>query len=202
MSNSTKLKRHTPISDDILIADTLKIQTIPDPAKVIVQRSASVTDRKMATFGKNFKKAFGVDLPLQVCSKAVSDDGSVTVVCTTPYTWIVLSDTQNAKTIADWVQKTAAQKIVITASEMTDQYICLDIKGPKARALLAKGCAVDLSPEVFAEHHSIRTLLAQANVVIWHTDPNDFRILFDISLSDYLGHWLKGAAAEFSLPVL
>ncbi|VAV95427.1 hypothetical protein MNBD_ALPHA02-1188, partial [hydrothermal vent metagenome] len=43
------------------------------------------------------------------------------------------------------------------------------------------------------------TLLAQANIMIWRHGKDSFRILFDVSLSDYLWHWLEGAAAEFAI---
>ncbi|PCJ38599.1 MAG: hypothetical protein COA81_12675 [Alphaproteobacteria bacterium] len=69
-------------------------------------------------------------------------------------------------------------------------------------ALLAKGCALALSGDVFTVKDVASTLLAQANIMIWRHGKDSFRILFDVSLSDYLWHWLKGAAAEFVIAYL
>lgn len=197
MSDPVKLKRSMPLEGCTISHDGLIIRSVPDIAKIILQRSNNVTDSEMEVFGQKFDQTFGPELSQQVCRKTVSKDGTITAHCLNPTIWIILCDDQDVGTITGWFEA-AAQEATITTSEITDQYICLDIEGRHAQALLAKGCALDLSSESFSENHVVRTLLAQTNIVLWRNKEDGYRILFDVSLSDYLWLWLKGAATEFS----
>lgn len=199
MSETFKLARKRPLEGYEIAYDGLTIRPVQDRGKIMLQRSNKVIDSEMEALGLKFSQTFGVALPLQVCRKSVSNDGAVSVLCINSNSWMILCDNDDdVRAITDWVEK-MAQGMTIKATVMTDQNICLDIDGHRARMLLAKGCALDLLDENFFEDHVARTLLSQANIVIWRNNKDGFRILFDVCLSGYLWLWLEGAAAEFAI---
>jgi len=78
----------------------------------------------------------------------------------------------------------------------------VDVAGERARDVLAKGCSIDLHPRVFTPGRCAQTLLARANVIVWHLGENlydgGFRVLTGASFADYLADWLTDAAAEYA----
>ena len=77
----------------------------------------------------------------------------------------------------------------------------VDLAGPRVVDLLAKGCSVDLHPRAFPAGRCAQTLLARANVLLWHLgEPlrdGGFRVLTGTSYAGYLADWLIDAAAEY-----
>jgi len=69
--------------------------------------------------------------------------------------------------------------------------------GADARALLAKGCALDLHAAAFRSGACAQTLLAKAQVILHcAADEPVFHLYVRNSLADYLSRWLTDAAAE------
>lgn len=196
MSEIFELARKTPLEGCGITHDGLTIQPVQGKGKIMLQRTNSVADSEIEALGQKFVQTFGAGLPLNVGDKAVSKDGAITVLCFNPSSWLILCDDKDVGTIMDWVGD-VVQTATITVSDMTDQYICLTMEGRHAQSLLAKGCALDLAAQSFPENHVARSLLAQANIVIWR-HGSGYHIIFDVSLSDYLWLWLEGASAEFA----
>ena len=77
----------------------------------------------------------------------------------------------------------------------------VDVAGPQAGDLLAKGCSIDLHPRAFPPGRCAQTLLARANVVLWHLgEPSrdgGYRVLTGASFAGYLADWLIDAAGEY-----
>jgi sarcosine oxidase subunit gamma len=73
----------------------------------------------------------------------------------------------------------------------------VDVRGERARDLLATGCSLDLHPAAFPPGSCAQTLLARANVLIHHRDDG-YRVLTGPSFAGYLADWLVDAAAEYS----
>jgi len=73
----------------------------------------------------------------------------------------------------------------------------LELRGPRVRELLEFGCPIDLHPRVFGPRRCAQTLLARANVLIWHLadEPEDtWRLLVRPSFAEYVAAWLADAA--------
>ena len=68
---------------------------------------------------------------------------------------------------------------------------------PRVRELLEFGCPIDLHPRVFGPGRCAQTLLARANVLIWHVadGPEDtFRLFVRPSFAAYVAAWIADAA--------
>jgi sarcosine oxidase, subunit gamma len=73
----------------------------------------------------------------------------------------------------------------------------LDLRGPRVRELLEFGCPIDLQPRVFGPGRCAQTLLARANVLIWHVadGPEElWRLFVRPSFAAYVAAWLADAA--------
>ncbi|MEI8409826.1 MULTISPECIES: sarcosine oxidase subunit gamma [unclassified Kribbella] len=74
----------------------------------------------------------------------------------------------------------------------------IEITGPRARAVLEKGCPVDLHPRVFGPGRAVATTLARVPVLLWQTGDTTYRLLPRSSFADYVARWLLDAVQEFT----
>jgi sarcosine oxidase subunit gamma len=73
----------------------------------------------------------------------------------------------------------------------------LEIRGPKARDLLAHGVPIDLDARSFGPGRCAQTLVAKAQVIIERISEDPaFHIYVRSSFASYVADWLLGAAAE------
>ena len=73
----------------------------------------------------------------------------------------------------------------------------LEIRGPKARELLAHGVPIDLDARSFGPGRCAQTLMAKAQVTVERrNDEAAFHLYIRCSFASYLGGWLLDAAAE------
>ncbi|HST73464.1 MAG TPA: sarcosine oxidase subunit gamma family protein [Kocuria rosea] len=76
----------------------------------------------------------------------------------------------------------------------------LELSGPSARAVLEKGCPMDLHPRVFAVGTAVATTLGPVQVVLWRTAEQTWRIMPRPSFAEYVARWLLDAMTEFASP--
>ncbi len=74
----------------------------------------------------------------------------------------------------------------------------LELQGAAARAVLEKGCPVDLHPRSFTAGHAVSTTLARIPVLLWQVGPQAYRLLPRVSFADYVARWLVDASREFA----
>ena len=83
-------------------------------------------------------------------------------------------------------------------TDVSAMYATLALSGPPARAVLMKGCRLDLHPRAFAPGACVQTALAKAQVILHHTDDAPtFEITVRNSFAHYLASWLLDAMAEY-----
>lgn len=74
----------------------------------------------------------------------------------------------------------------------------LELDGPKAAEVLAKGCGLDLHPRAFGPGRCAQTLLARVPVILQQTDQAPTYILYvRPSLAAWLTGWLMDAMREY-----
>lgn len=140
--------------------------------------------------------ALGVMLPNQPGEVAAA--GELAVLWLGPDEWLILAP----EGASDRVQDTVREALGDDFGAVTDvscQRTVLEIAGPDARNLLAKGCAIDLHPRSFGRDRCAQTMLARAQVVLVCRDADTpvFRVLVRSSFARYLADWLTDAAAEY-----
>jgi heterotetrameric sarcosine oxidase gamma subunit len=74
----------------------------------------------------------------------------------------------------------------------------LEVTGAAARAVLEKGCPLDLHARAFGPGRAVTTTLARIPLVLWQVGSNSYRLLPRSSFADYVARWLLDASQEFA----
>ena len=73
-----------------------------------------------------------------------------------------------------------------------------ELTGPRARAVLEKGCSLDLHPREFKAGTAYSTVIGNIPAILWKTGEESFRVLPRASFADFLGRWLLDAMREYA----
>jgi sarcosine oxidase, subunit gamma len=73
----------------------------------------------------------------------------------------------------------------------------IELIGPQARAVLEKGCPVDLHPRSFGPGTAVATTVGRVPLVLWQTGPVTYRLLPRSSFADHAARWILDAMREF-----
>ena len=115
-----------------------------------------------------------------------------------PDEWLILCPLSEAKNLVRKLQGSRGS-MHAAVNDVSGGQIALRLDGNHVRDVLAKGCTLDLHPSVFGKGMCAQSNLAKANVLIsMGHEPHTFDLIVRRSFSDYLLHWLKVAAAEYT----
>jgi sarcosine oxidase, subunit gamma len=114
-----------------------------------------------------------------------------------PDEWLVTGGPGSEAMLAERLGKALgachAAVVDVTASRAV-----LALEGPASRAVLMKGCGLDLHRRAFVPGHCAQTLLARAGVLMALLDDRPSWLLFvRRSFAAYLASWLIDAMREF-----
>jgi sarcosine oxidase subunit gamma len=140
--------------------------------------------------------ALGLQLPLE--PDTVVHAGEVTAVWLGPDEWLVVGRPGTERELESRI-RTAAGDEPIAVTDVSAQRTTLLVGGPRARDLLAHGCALDLHPRAFGPGRCAQTTLARAQVVLVAREETraGFWVLVRSSFAGYLVDWLLDAAVEY-----
>lgn len=141
-------------------------------------------------------EAIGARPPTEPNTALVSNEGTRHVLWLGPDEWLILAEPGAGPALEAAIREAigAARGAVVDVSA---NRTTLSVSGPRARELLAFGCALDLDERRFKPGMCAQTLLARANVVIVPVGPAvepSFRVLVRPSFAAYLAAWLTDAA--------
>ncbi len=75
-----------------------------------------------------------------------------------------------------------------------------ELSGSRARAVLEKGCSLDLHPRSFPPGTALNTEVGGIPVVLEKTGEESFRLFPRASFADFLARWLLDAMREYASP--
>lgn len=85
-------------------------------------------------------------------------------------------------------------------SEQSDSRVCIRLRGPEARQVMAKGCRLDLHPRVVGPGFCAQTVMAQTGVIIYQVDDlPTYDLLVYSGFARSFWDWIRDAAAEFAV---
>lgn len=142
------------------------------------------------------EKRLGASLPA-TCGAVTIGDGC-SVLWLSPDEFLVVSDGQPAELTASLVE--ALEGEPGSATDLSANRTTFELSGPSARAVLEKGCPLDLHPRAFDVGSAYVTLIGSVPVILWKVTEESYEILPRSSFADFLGRWLLDAMAEFKAP--
>ena len=136
------------------------------------------------------------------CGQVVSN-GETSVLWLGPEEFVVVAPTEAHESLGgdliqalrDALADGEGQVVDLSANRTT-----FELNGPRARAVLEKGCSLDLHPRVFKAGTAYSTEIANIPVILWKNGEESFRIFPRASFAEFLGRWLLDAMREYASP--
>jgi sarcosine oxidase, subunit gamma len=154
-----------------------------DPASAAAGRAAS---------------ALGVRLPVEPNSAETGSRWSV--LWLGPDEWLVVGPDEDAPIIQAQL-RAALSPDWGSVIDVSANRTVLELRGPSARLVLAKGCPLDLHPRRFVSGSCAQSMLAKALVTLWQRDDEStYWVFVRASFAEYLADWLLDALHEFRRP--
>jgi sarcosine oxidase subunit gamma len=139
-------------------------------------------------------RALGFALPEAVCRAAVAD--SRAALWLGPDEWLlIVPETQEQ----DFVQAaaTALAGLPHALVAVGHRNSAVELSGTQAAIVLAAGCPLDLDLDSFPAGMCTRTVLGKAEIILWRSAPQTFRIEVWRSFAAYVWRFLDEARGEF-----
>jgi sarcosine oxidase, subunit gamma len=131
----------------------------------------------------------GTSLPLE-CGRSLGADPLACWLA--PCSWLLISPSINAAALRD-AARAACSGRLCAAVELSDSLIGLELAGPAARTLLARGCALDLDPRGFGPGQCTRVRWAQLAVLLRSISTERYELLVERGAAWWLWEWLREA---------
>ena len=150
----------------------------------------NVGDKKFIAAAKS---VLGQGLPVDANSISV---GEHQIFWLGPNEWLVITPIADSTDLLAQLRESLSG-LQNSVTDVSGGQIMMQLSGPGARDVLAKGCTLDFHPGVFKTGSCAQSGLAKANVLIGLTDNQPtFQIVVRRSFEEYLALWLQHASRE------
>ena len=142
--------------------------------------------------------AYLAGVPLALEPNRVASMRELRTLWLGPDEWLVTAPEGTAPDLIGRLARSVAERPA-AVNNLSASRAIIEIGGPRARDLLAKGCGLDLHPRAFAPGYCAQTLFAKLPVIIdqLSTVPS-YRLFVRRSAARWLAQWLIDAAQEFA----
>jgi sarcosine oxidase subunit gamma len=123
--------------------------------------------------------------------------GRITVLCVGPTDWLVLSANPDDKALFLGLED-AFSGTSFRAHDESCALARMFVSGAHARALLVKGCSLDLHAGEFTPGSTARTRFADMPIIVRCLEPDAFELIVTSSYGEYLHAWLTDAALDIA----
>ena len=149
----------------------------------------------LTTIGKNINMI----LPIEANTSSTSDN--YTSMWLSPDEWMVFSNNTVDKENNNYeIKKLLFNKVSKTnlgaVTDVSDQFVMLNLKGEKIFDLLSTGCPFDFNNFKTKKGSVTQTLLLQVDVIIHLKEINSVNLFVRRSFSEHLMSWINDAASR------
>lgn len=138
--------------------------------------------------------AFGVAPPREVCRAATG--GGRVALWLGPDEWLLISPDGEAPGLMTAMME-ALGEVPASLVEISDRQVAFEVAGDKAAEAINAFNALDLDIEAFPVGMCTRTLFGKAEIVLWRTAPETFRVEVWRSFAPYVQGCLGEAIREY-----
>ncbi|MDP9886858.1 sarcosine oxidase subunit gamma family protein [Pseudarthrobacter enclensis] len=136
-------------------------------------------------------------------SGSVATKGDASVLWLGPSEFLVVAPTEAHESLGGDLIPALREALGGDSGQVVDlsaNRTTFELTGPRARAVLEKGCSLDLHPRVFKAGTAFSTEIANIPAILWKTGEESFRIFPRASFAEFLGRWLLDAMREYASP--
>ena len=149
----------------------------------------------LSTIGKNINMI----LPVEANTSSSSD--KYTSIWLSPDEWMIFSNhiidqENNSYEIEELLFKKISKTNLGAITDVSDQFILIDLKGEKIFDLLSTGCPLNFEYFKNKKGAVAQTLLAQIDVIILNKEINNVNLFVRRSFSEHLMSWVNDAASR------
>jgi sarcosine oxidase, subunit gamma len=138
-------------------------------------------------------RAFGVELPVTACRAATA--GGRAALWLGPDEHLLIAPEPEAAAVAAGL-RAALAGVSHSLVDVSHRQVAFALKGPSAAWLLVHGCPLDLDSAEFPVGMCTRTVYVKAEILLWRTAPDTFRVEVWRSFADYVVALLAETALE------
>ena len=182
------IRRRPPLEDGLETGSPRVRLTDPGPAARFVLRGDASAAARTGL-------ALGFTLPREACRAAVQAE--LAALRLGPDEWLIMAPEAKGRGLAERVRE-ALGDMPHALVDSGHGSAGLVIDGPAAAELLNAGCPLDLRDAAFPVGMCTRTLLGKAEIVLWRTAPETFRLEAGRSFMAYIRVFLLEAVRGLS----
>ena len=149
----------------------------------------------ISTIGKNINMI----LPIEANTASASE--KYTSIWLSPDEWMVFSNNtidkeNNSYEIKELLFNKISKTNLGAVTDVSDQFILINLNGTKVFDLLSTGCPFDFSNFKAKKGAVAQTLLTQIDIIIHHKELNNVNLFVRRSFSEHLMSWIDDAASR------
>ncbi|MET3950740.1 sarcosine oxidase subunit gamma family protein [Arthrobacter sp. UYEF36] len=140
---------------------------------------------------------------LPSASGEVRGSGGTAVLWLGPAEFLLVAPAESHESLGGELPRALVEALGDGAGQVVDlsaNRTTFELSGPRARAVLEKGCSLDLHPRVFKTGTALSTEIGGIPAVLWKTAEEEYRIFPRASFAEFLGRWLLDAMREYASP--
>jgi sarcosine oxidase subunit gamma len=180
MPDLTHARRGPPLTA------SLRVQSLPAATRYVLRGGPPVREAA--------EQALALRIPQSPCRAA--RDGERAALWLGPDEWLLIAPQGSATALAGALSE-PLHALPHSLVDVSHRQVALAVSGPQAATLLAAGCPLDLDPRSFPVDRCTRTMLARAEIVLWRSAMEVFRIEVWRSFAGYVSAFL--AEAEYGI---
>ena len=144
-------------------------------------------------------KSINMILPMEANTSSSSDN--YTSLWLSPDEWMIITNKiidkdNNSHEIAELLFNKISRTNLGSVTDVSDQFVMINLIGEKIFDLLSTGCPFDFSNFKSKEGSVTQTLLAQVDVIIHHKEVNSINLFVRRSFSEHLMSWINDSASR------
>lgn len=178
-----ELEARSPVGDELATLSGSDVTLAEQPRAGFLLLCGADT----AAFRDAASRALGVELPVTPCRFETAS--GMAALWLSPGRWLIRTK-GGAVAALEAALGPIAPDFPLLAVDVSHQYVVFSLTGLGARALLAKGCSLDLHPDKFRAGHCARSLLGELPLLIQQTDDTPgYDLIVDQSLARFALWW-------------
>ena len=154
---------------------------------------------KKREFFTNVGKILNMILPTEANTSSANDKH--TSIWLSPDEWLIHSNdivenNDNSYELEKLLYSNISKKDLGSVSDVTDQFVMINMEGKKIFELLSSGCPLNFNEFKTKKGSTAQTILNHIDVIIHHKNSNNVNLFVRRSFSEHLWSWINDAASR------